>query len=415
MDRNLTAEELNRRKRKIIAIVVASIAVFVIAIFFLRYTIKPSIKMLAIRTAVVEVGAIENAIAASGEIFPEFEQVITSPISAVIKNVVVEAGNEVKTGQSILELDKEYTIIEYEKLKFQVESKHIGITKIKLELGKSFYDLKANDSIKQLQINSLQAILEDTRRLLKAGGGTREEVEQAELNLKIAQLEKRQLENNLRSQQKTMQADMRESELSARIQEKDLMELQMKLQKANITATKSGVITWVNKNIGSTIREGEALVRVADLGSFKIVGTISDSYLEQLHTSMPVIIRVNDSSLRGTVVNVRPSVQNNIVSFDIELKDRNSPILRPNMKVELYLVTSSTKNVMMVANGPGFKGALQQDIFVLENGKAYRRSVTIGSSNFDFVELKGNVKAGETVIISDMNEYRHLKEINVSR
>jgi HlyD family secretion protein len=372
-------------------------------------------KMSAIRTAVVEIGSIENTINASGEILPEFEQVITSPISAVIQNVIVEAGNEVKPGQSILELDKEYTTMEYEKLRFQVESKHIAITKIKLELEKSFYDLKANDSIKQLQINSLHAILEDTRRLLKAGGGTREEVEQAELNLKIAQLEKRQLENTIRNKQKTMHADMRESELAAHIQEKDMMELQRKLQRANITATRPGVITWVNRNIGSTIREGESLVRVADLGSFKVVGTISDNYLDQLHTSMPVIIRVNDSILRGTVVNVRPSIQNNIVSFDIELKDRSSRLLRPNLKVEVFLVTSNTTKVMRVGNGPAFKGALRQDIFVLKDGKAYRRTVDIGSSNFDFVQIKNHVTPGETVIISDMSEYKHLQEVDISR
>ena len=415
MDRNLSAEEINKRKKKIIIGVVIAIAAFAGAIFLFRNSIKPSLAASAIRSSIVEMGSIENTLNASGEILPEFEQVITSPIRAVIQNVVVEAGNEVKKGQSILELDKEYTELEYEKLKFQVESKHISITRIKLELEKSFYDLKANDSIKQLQINSLQATLEDSKRLLRAGGGTREEVEQAELNLKIAQLEKRQLENNIRSKQKTMQADMRESELAAQIQENDLHELQRKLQQASIQATRPGVITWVNKNIGSTISEGESLVRVADLGSFKVVGTISDTYLDQLRTSMPVIIRVNDSMLRGTVVNIRPSIQNNIVSFDIELKERSSSLLRPNMKVEVFLVTSMKNNVMRVANGKAFTGANRQDIFVLKDGKAYRRTVNIGSSNFDYVEIKDQVKPGETVIISDMSEFKHLQEIEIDQ
>lgn len=413
MDRDLTPGEINKRRRRIFTVIGISVIVFVGAVLFLRSTIKPSLSKKDIRISVVEKGSIENTVNASGEILPEFEQVITSPISAVIQNVVVEAGNEVKAGQSILELDKEFTTIEFEKLKFQVESKRLAITKIGLELDKSFYDLKANDSIKQLQINSLAATLEDAKRLLKAGGGTREEVEQASLNLKIAQLEKRQLENDIRSKQKTMHADLRESELAAQIQEKDMFELQRKLQQANITASRPGVITWVNKNIGSTIREGESLVRIADLGSFKVTGTISDSYLDQLRSGMSVIIRISDSLLRGSVVNIHPSIQNNIVSFDISLQERNSKLLRPNMKAEVFLVTSVKSDLMRVTNGPAFKGGSKQDIFVLKDGKAVRRSVNIGLSNFDFVEITNNVSTGEQVIISDMSAYKHLQEIEI--
>jgi HlyD family secretion protein len=70
---------------------------------------------------------------------------------------------------------------------------------------------------------------------------------------------------------------------------------------------------------------------------------------------------------------------------------------------------------MRVGNGPAFKGALRQDIFVLKDGKAYRRTVDIGSSNFDFVQIKNHVTPGETVIISDMSEYKHLQEVDISR
>lgn len=415
MDRNLPSEVITKRKRRIVAIIAAVLVILVGGAWLLRSTITSSLQQKDIRTAVVEKGSIENTITASGEILPEFEQVVTSPISAVIKNVLLEAGNEVRTGQSVLELDKEFTQIEFEKTKFQLESKRISIDKLKLELNKSFYDLKANDSIKLLKINSLQAVLEDAKRLLRAGGGTREEVEQADLNLRIAQLEKRQLENDIRNKQKTMQADMRESEIAAAIQEKDLSELQKKLRQADIVAARPGVITWINKNIGSTIREGESLVRIADLGSFKITGSISDTYLEQLRTGMPAIIRINDSVLRGTVTNIHPAIQNDIVSFDVQLQERNNGLLRPNMKAEVFLVTSLKNNVLRIANGPAFKGATQQDIFVVKNGKAERRTVRIGMSNFDYVEILDNVQPGETIIISDMNNYKHMQSISIDK
>ena len=79
---------------------------------------------------------------------------------------------------------------------------------------------------------------------------------------------------------------------------------------------------------------------------------------------MPAIIRINETQIRGTVVNIQPSVQNGIVSFDIQLDERNNKLLRPNMKVDVFLVTASQSNVLRVANGPAFKGASTQDIFV---------------------------------------------------
>jgi HlyD family secretion protein len=300
-------------------------------------------------------------------------------------------------------------------MKFQLETKKNEISKLKLDLEKSYYDIQSNNDIKQLRIGNLTDAVENAKRLFKAGGGTREDIEQAELNLKVAQLEKKQIENEIKSKQKTMQLEEKEAEIAAAIQQNDLNELQRKLNLANVVATRSGVVTYVNKNIGANIKEGETLAKIADLSSFKVTGSLSDSYLDQLHNGMPVIVRFNDTQLHGSVSNVYPSVQNGIITFDIQLDERNNKQLRPNMKVDVYLVTAVHNKVMRVANGPAFKGASPVDIFVVSNGKAEKRSVHTGLSNFDFVELKDGVKPGNVVITSDMTEFKNSKELTVKR
>jgi HlyD family secretion protein len=413
MDTVIEEEVKSKRKKKTFSVIIIIIAMLAAAIWLLRTSFASSLKKSSITTAVVEKGDIENTINATGEILPEFEEIITSPINASIQNVVLDAGNKVQAGQSILTLDKSSSQTEYEKQKFQLESKRNDIRKLKLELDKSFYDIKSNNNIKQLKINSLQADVESAKRLYKAGGGTREDIEQAELNLKVAQLEKQQLENEIKSKQQTMQVEMRESEIAAAIQQNALHELERKLQAANIVATRAGVVTWVNKNIGASVQEGESIARIADLGSFKVTGSISDNYLDQLHNGMTAIIRINEAQIRGTVSNIYPSVQNGIVSFDIRLDERNNNLLRPNMKVDVFLVTASHSNVLRVANGPAFKGSSVQDIFVLNNGKAEKRTVHLGMTNFDYVELKDNVRPGEVIITSDMSGYKNSKEVTI--
>lgn len=414
MDKEISVTELRKKRNKNRIIIAGIILALLALLWWTRASLFSSVSRSEISIATAGTGTVENTLNASGEVQPEFEQVITSPINATIQQVFLDAGSIVKEGQNILELDKEATQLNFDKQNDQLELKRNNIVKLKLELDKSFYDLKISDSIKALKISSLKADIENARRLQKAGGGTREAVETAEMSLRIAELEKRQLENDIKIKQQTMRTELKDSEISAQIQEKDLMEFKNKLKKAAIITTRKGVLTYVNKNLGSKVAEGEVLARLADLGSFKIIGTVSDTYADQLKTGMGVIVRINENLLRGNLTSIQPSVQNNVLSFDVALDTKASHLLRPKLKVEVFLVTAAHTNVVRVANGQAFSGASVQDLFVLnKSGKAERRTVKIGLSNFDFVEITEGIKAGENVIISDMSNYKNITELEI--
>ncbi len=413
MDKPLSKNRRSGRKKKQILILVLAAMIVMVAIMSLRVVLKPTIRASEIITALVTKGNIENTLPASGEMIPEFEQVITSPVNASVKEVLLEPGTHAKAGDAVLILDKSASEAEYEKMKIELQSKRNNLAKLNLELDKSFFDIRSNRNIKELKINSLKAVLEDAKRLYKAGGGTREDIARAELDLQVAQLEKEQIENEIRNKQKTMEVEKKEALLLAAIQEQDLKELSRKLELANITVPRPGVITWVNKNIGASIREGETLVRIANLDSYKIAGNISDAYLSRIRPGIPVLILVNNKKFRGTIASVNPSIQNNLVSFEVQLAEKSNPEYRPNMKVEIHLITDIAENALVVENGPGFRGVASQDIFIVENGKAIRRNVRIGLTNFDQVQILDNVKEGETVIISDMSEFKHASSIAI--
>jgi len=392
---------------------VIGIAVLVIIgiVFIMRAYIKPSILKSEITSAIAETGNIENTINATGEVKPEFEEVLTSPINAAVTNVLMDAGTKVKAGQSILTLDKSAAQTEFDKLGFQIESKENEIRKLKLDLEKSFYDIKSNNSIKQLRIGNFKDAVSSAQRLFKAGGGTKEDIEAAELNLKVAELEKQQLENEIRSKQQTMTIEIREAEIALAIQRSDQLAFKRKLDLANVVATRDGVVTWVNKNIGASIKEGESLARIANLSSYKVAGSITDNQLDQLRSGMQAIVRINEQQLRGSIVSISPAVSNSVVSFDVQLEEKNSKLLRPNLRADVFLVTDSRNKVVRVPNGPAFRGSNLQQIFLLKNGKAVRREVKTGLSNFDYIQIVSGVQPGEVVITSDMSKFEYAKEV----
>lgn len=411
MDKSIEEEVSVRKKKKRTLIIAVIVLVIIGAVLAMRAYIKPSVSKAEITSAIAETGSIENTINANGEVLPEFEEILTSPINAAVRNVLMDAGTKVKAGQSILTLDKSAAQTEFDKLGFQIESKENEIRKLKLDLEKSFYDIKSNNSIKQLRISNFKDAVSSAQRLFKAGGGTKEDIEQAELNLKVAELEKQQLENEIRSKQQTMKIEIREAEIALAIQRNDQLAFKRKLDLANVIATRDGVVTWVNKNIGASIKEGESLARIANLSSYKVAGSISDTQLDQLRNGMPAIVRIKEQQLRGTVVSISPAVSNSIVSFEVQLDEKNSKLLRPNLKADVFLITDTRSKVLRVPNGPAFKGSNLQQIFVLKAGKAVRREVKTGLSNFDYIEIVSGIKTGEQVITSDLSKYEYAKEI----
>ncbi|WP_461134355.1 efflux RND transporter periplasmic adaptor subunit [Spirosoma lituiforme] len=415
MDKELAPEITNRSRTRSLLIGVVGVITLAIAITWLRDAVKTSVEGAKIRTATAEIGPVENSLNATGEVIPAYEQIITSPIRASIRRVLLTPGTAVKSGQAILDLDKSLTEIELEKLNDQLALKRNGIDQLRMKLNKSLYDAEVNDQIKLLNINRLRAELEGSMRLKKVGGSTGEDVTRAENALRVAELEKKQLENDLAYNRQSMGASLRETTLQAQIEEKNLKELTHKLKQADIIADRPGVLTWVNENIGSAVNEGEMLAKLADLASFRVEGSCSDVYAEQVKVGLPVIVKVNETNLRGLITQVKPAIKNGIVQFVIQLDNSHHASLRPDMKVEVFVITDRVAKAVRVPNGPAFKGKRKQFVYVLPKGSpvAHRREVSLGLSNFDYVEVKSGLQAGEQVILTDLSAYEHLDEITI--
>jgi HlyD family secretion protein len=416
MDRELAPELITRSRRKPWLVGLVTLVGLVAVVLGARSLLKTSVDAAKIRTAVVQTGPVENTLNATGEIIPAYEQIMTSPIRASIRRVLLTPGARVRPGQPLVELDKSLTQIEYEKLQDQLSLKENGIEQLRMRLDKNLYDADVNDQIKLLNINKLTAEVENARRLLKVGGQTPEDVTRAENALRIAQLEKKQLENDLTYNRKSMGASLRESQLQARIEGTNLKVLAQKLRQADILADRAGVLTWVNENVGSAVNEGEMLAKVADLGSFRVEASCSDTYADQLRAGQPVIVRINETDLRGLITQVKPSVQNGTIKFAVSLDDNSNASLRPNQKVEVFVVTNRTANATRVANGPAFKGKRRQFVYVLgADSIARRREVEIGLTNFDWVEIKSGLQPGDKVILTDLSDFEHLEQLTISK
>lgn len=413
MDRELSATTKQANKRRRFWQIGIVLAVLATAVFGFRNLITPTISKTALRTAIVERGLVVATVSASGVVVPENEQVLTSPIQARIEQVILKAGEQVKPGDQILLLDRAYTQLAYDKLKDEQQLNQHKRVQLRLNLQKTLNSLASQRAIKQLKVKSLQAQLEDEKYLLKIGGTTQETVKQAELNLKIAQQELTEIQHDILTERQLLKADEQELGYTLAMQGRTIEELQRKMEQAEVRASHNGVITWVKSETGSTVNAGDVIARLADLSSYKIKATISDTYADQLKTGGNATVRINNTDLPGIISSVEPTVNNGIVTFYVALQNKAHQLLRPSLRADVFVNIATKGNVLRVKNGPYFAGAASQQVFVVQGEQAVKKEATIGVSNVDFVELENGVQPGDVVIISDMREYAHINKITI--
>ena len=283
MDRPLQSTEKRKNRLRLwlpIGLVTLGLG---LAFWGLRQALTTKIATKDFRFATVELGSMENSITATGLVVPTFEQQLNAPVTSEVKAVYLTSGAEVKTGTLMMELNEEFTRLAYESLDDELELKKNNITKLKLEYDKNLKELAYENEIKGLQLSSLEVELADKKRLKTIGGATQEEVDRAALNLKIAQLEKKKLENDLQFREAAIVSDQRNLELEVLIQDKKKRELEKKLTQTKVTAPQTGVITWIQEKIGQKVNEGEPLVRIANLEQFRVEASCSDRYANSVN------------------------------------------------------------------------------------------------------------------------------------
>lgn len=409
----LTPSEKRPSRIRFWMMISTTVVVLLFVVSSLRFAVQPSLDRSEIQTGLVEEGPIEATLSASGVIIPEFEQVITSSISARLVEVLKEVGTNVSLGDSILRLDKEYSRLSYAKLEEEGKLFQNQLSQERLKALAQGYDLKTRYKIKVLQMKALRQQFEATETLFKMGGEARAALDQDKLNLEIAKIELNQLHTQMKMDSLAAYKLFQEFSIKESIHTKNMTELGRKLKHADITSNCTGVVTWVKEDIGAMVAEGEEIVRVADLSSYKIKATISDSYSGRLKTGQKVMVTANNTRLSGTLVSINPTVENGIISFFVALDKKDDEALRSNLRVNIQVVTTTVNQVIRVKNGPAFKTGVNIPAFVISNGFAYPKTVQIGANSASYVELIGDFEPGDEVIISDMSAYSKYSKIKI--
>lgn len=415
MDRELTPKERNSaRRRKYLPYIIGGTALTA-GLITLLIASRQSVDREDLLITTVDSGTIETSVTGSGSIVPAFEEIINSPINSRIIEVYCKAGDSVDIGTPLLRLDLQSTETELNKLKDQIQMKNYELEQQKVNNNTRVSDLAMQVKVKEMTVNRLEAELRNERYLDSLGSGTGDRVRQAELAYNTGKLELEQMRQQLANERKVTDAGLSVKNLDINIARKNLGEMSRTLDDAQIKAPRKATLTFINDQIGQKVSEGEKIAIISDLSHFKVDGEIADAYGDRIRVGSKAVVRIGrNERMDGIVSNITPLSRNGVISFSVRLDEDADSRLRSGLKTDVYIMCNVMEDVRRIKNGSFYTGPGSYELFVFNgDDKLERRSVRLGDSNFEFVEVVDGLNDGDRVVVSDMKRFINATSVKV--
>ena len=369
--------------------------------------LSPALARSELNIAVVERGPIEAVISTTGTVVPIAQQTVSSPLTADVVKVHAAVGETVRAGQPLLDLDRTAAALALERLQEELALKREEQRSNDLQLADAVREARSRQDLLAVDLEGRTARLQRFLNLGVQGVVSEQELLEARLLVKRAEIELQQAKELIVSLSKRREAEKERLRLALSILEKQVADQERRVALAAVTAPRSGVVTTLVSQQGASVTEGQVLATVAGQESFRVEAMLSDFYAPQLKAGQRVRVQQgSDAVLMGQLARIVPAATVSQTMLYVDLDNPSAPRLRANARVNVEIVTANKSSGLRVSRGSGFKATGVQDLYVVRGDHAVRTSVRTGLSSSQKIEILDGLAAGDEVIISDMSAYR---------
>ena len=406
-----------QRKRRMVRYgkYAAIVAVVMGVAVWLGTLMMSSVDKKSLITSQVDRGTIDVSIIATGKVVPAFEEVIISPISAQILEVYAHCGDTVDVGTPLLRLDLQSAQTDYSKALDEQEIRRQQMVQLTTNTETQLSDRRMQLEVEEMKIGQLEAQLRNEQYLDSLGSGTKDRVHQAEITLRTAQMQLKQLKQQYENEVRVRKADLRMKQLQDGIADKSLEETRRTLDGANIRSPRKATLTYISNEIGSIVGSGSKVAVISDLTHFKVDCSIADTYSDRVMAGGRVLVKIGKERLFGTINTVTPLSQDGVITFTVLMDNPSHPKLRSGLKAEVFVITSIKEDVLRIRNGSYYTGAGNYTLFIYKDEHTLvPRTIQLGDCNYDYVEVISGLEEGDSVVVSDMQRHKGKEKIRIN-
>lgn len=322
--------------------------------------------------------------------------VISAPVSGYMRRITLEAGDFVKRGQTVAELEPLRSAVLDPRSRAAAEA----------EVSSAEAALKASEENAHARAADSEYAKENRKRmknLYAMGYVSKDTMEQAES-------EARRAEANLLSAEASVKA-ARSSVEKARSALLYAAEGPSSGKTVHVCSPVEGRVLKLQRESEGVVSSGDPLIDVGDPKNLEVKVEVLSSDAVKLKPGTPVFFERwgGDSALRGEVTVIEPGgftkvsslgveEQRTLVIADITSLPEEWQRLGDNYRVDANFIIWQGKDVLQIPAGALFRKDGDWVVFVYKNKKAVLRRIQIGHRNGFTAEVVSGLLQGEMVI-----------------
>ena len=352
-------------------------------------------------------GDFNDYIRVNGQVQPMTTVQISSLETGVVKEIYMEEGAKVKTGDKILRLANENLDMQILNSEADLAEKEnlLRNTIISMEQQR----LSVNQDMLQFEME-----VKRSRRLYLSQKALYEENLIAKEDFLKAEEDYQLAEGRLELvRERSVQDSLYRSVQVKQMQESlDNMRLNMQMirkRKDNliISAPIDGEIGLLDVVLGESVSSGGKIAQINNLDSYKIEAQIDEHYIDRVSPGLEADFERQDESYRAVIRKVYPEVRDGKFKADFKFIGGQPENIRTGQTYYLNLQLGQSKEAVLVPRGTFYQKTGGRWIYVLtaDGSKAYKREIKIGRQNPQYYEVLDGLQPGEQVITSGYDNF----------
>ncbi|MEZ5988149.1 MAG: efflux RND transporter periplasmic adaptor subunit [Planctomycetota bacterium] len=359
------------------------------------------------KVSVAEVGrrSFQARIEVLGEVEALRETHLALEVDGLVTDVPVEEGQRVAKDEVLLrlstekrELSRDEAAARLELARKELEDLRLGSREEAIREARAL--LEQSQALLAEEVRELDRV----NGLLEQGIASSKDKTAAETRTTAARAQVAQRQAALDLLEKGPRAERiaaAEQEMLAR--KSELAKVVYEIRQSALKAPFAGVVTEKRTELGTYVRQGDALLTLVQLDPIEVRVTMPETWVARIRAGQEASIRseaLPGRTWKAAVAAVVPRGSSLGRAFPVRLELPNPEHrLLPGMSIRATFVLAASKDVLAIPADAVVQSPRGDAVFVVVDGKAQRREVRIGRRDEGWLEVLDGVAEGEKVIV----------------
>lgn len=185
-----------------------------------------------------------------------------------------------------------------------------------------------------------------------------------------------------------------------------------------LTAPISGIVTSVNVNKGDLAMPGAVLMTIAKISHMKVIFNSNETDVAALAIGQKVFVNSDarpDVKAEGRIVQISKSADVGSRSFEVKALFPNTrdTWFKPGMFCKVNCLLTTGERSIVIANVAIQTDGATHRVFVVTNGRSYKRAVTVGVTDGQYTQVLNGLSVRDTCATVGMNNLKDSTVVNV--